>query len=172
MSSTTRDEPAAKPFVTPESDGRALWSTGALIVVRAAAATTGGAATLAELRAVPGYETPLHVHGAEDEGFYVLGGEIECLHGSDGAERARAAPHDSVFLPRGVPHGFRVAGDEPLRMVAVVTPGGLEGFFETVGTPAPTRDPPPLAEPNPEAMAEMAAVAAEYEVEILGPLPE
>lgn len=170
MSSTTRDGP--EPFVTPDEGGSALWSMGALLVVRADAAATGGVSTLVDLRAAAGYETPLHVHGAEDEQFYVLDGTIECVHGEDSAERTRAGPHDSVYLPRGVPHGFRVVGDAPLRLVAVVTPGELEGFFEAAGEPAPAHEPPPLAEPDDEAMAEVAAVAGEYDLEILGPLPK
>lgn len=168
MSPTTRDGSAAEPFVTPDGGGRALWSTGALMVVRAA----GDTSTLVDLQAAPGYETPLHVHGAEDEQLYVLDGEIECVHGDDGAERPRAGSHDSVYLPRGVPHGFRVVGDDPLRMVAMVTPGGLETFFEAVGEPAPAHELPPPAEPDDEAMAELTTLAGEYDLEIIGPLPE
>lgn len=172
MSSTTRDGSATEPFVVPDDGGQAIWSVGSLIVLRTDAATTGGASTLAELRAAPGYETPLHVHGAEDEQFHLLEGRVECRYGADGGERATAGPHDTVYLPRGVPHGFRVVGDDPLRMVVVLTPGGLEEFFEQVGEPAPAHEPPPPAEPDQEAMTELAAVAGEYDLEILGPLPE
>jgi mannose-6-phosphate isomerase-like protein (cupin superfamily) len=172
MSSTTRDGSATEPFVIPDDGGRALWSVGALIILRTDAATTGGAATVGDLRAAPGYETPLHVHGGEDEQFCLLEGQIECRYGANGDDRAVAGPHDTVYLPRGVPHGFRVVGDDPLRMIVVLTPGGLEGFFEAVGEPAPAHEPPPPAEPDDETMAELAAVAGEFDLEILGPLPD
>jgi hypothetical protein len=57
-------------------------------------------------------------------------------------------------------------------MAVVLTPGGLEEFFERVGEPAPARELPPAAEPDGEAMAELAAVAGEHDREMLGPLPE
>jgi quercetin dioxygenase-like cupin family protein len=153
--------------MTPADDGQALWSTGASMIVKADGEATGGAVTLVDLRAAPGYETPYHRHHAEDEYFYVLDGELECHYG-DG-ESLVAGPHDTVFLPRDVPHGFRVVSDEPLRMLAGVTPAGLEAFFVDVGTEVETRELPPPADPDVERVA---AVAAEYDLEILGPLPE
>jgi len=166
MSSTDRDHAPAEPFVTPAAGGQALWSVGALLIVKTDAEATDGAFALIDLRAAPGYETPLHRHHREDEHFYVLGGEIECVYG-DG-ETVVAGPHDTVFLPRDVPHGFRVVSDDPLRMLATVTPAGLEAFFVEVGTTVETRDLPPPADPDVEAVA---SAAAAYDLEILGPLP-
>ena len=166
MSSTSGDHTPTEPFVTPATGGQTLRSTGALLIVKADAESTGGAFALVDLRAAPGYETPFHVHRREDEHFYVLDGEMECVHG-DG-ETLTAGPHDTVFLPRDVPHGFRVVSDGPLRILATVTPAGLEAFFVDVGEEAETLDLPAPADPD---VAAVATAAAAYDLEILGPLP-
>ena len=166
MSSTSEDHTPTEPFVTPATGGQALRSTGALLIVKADAASTGGAFALVDLRAAPEYETPFHVHRREDEHVYVLDGEMECVYG-DG-ETLTAGPHDAVFLPRDVPHGFRVVSDAPLRMLATVTPAGLEAFFADVGEDAETLDIPAPADPD---VAAVTAAAAAYDLEILGPLP-
>src|SRR5262245_53044404 len=71
-------------------------------------------------------DTPRHVHGREDELFYVLEGEhvVEV-----GGEEHRVGPGGLVFAPRGIPHAQRrvVPGDG--RLLVLTTPGGFEGFF-------------------------------------------
>ena len=70
---------------------------------------------------------PRHLHHSQDEGFYVAEGEylIEVA-----GEQFRVKPGDSVFGPRGVPHGWAHVGDGLGRMAFVVTPAGeLETFL-------------------------------------------
>lgn len=38
-------------------------------------------------------------------------------------------PGESVFVPRGRNHTFKVFGNEPSRHLVILTPGGFEGFF-------------------------------------------
>lgn len=168
MASTPREHASVEPFVTADDEGDALWSVGALIVVKADAETTGGAMSVVDHLAAPGYETPYHVHHGEDEAFYVLDGEIECYYGDGGANVVRAGPKDTVFLPRDVPHGFRVVSDVPCRMLIHLTPGGFEEFFARAGEPAGEMETPPPAEPDVEALV---ALGSEYQLEILGPIP-
>ena len=158
----------SEPAILRAEDSEALWAVGALMVLKADAEATGGVYTLVDHTAPAGYETPYHVHHNEDELFYVLEGELECLHGEDGEHVVRAGPHDTVVLPRDVPHGFRVIGEMPCRMVVYVTPAGLEEFFREVGEPAPELTTPPPAEGAPAALAEAAAA---YDLDILGPMP-
>lgn len=69
---------------------------------------------------------PVHVHHNEDEVIYALEGDYEFW--LDG--ETRIVPQGScIFLPRGVPHTFRVRGDRPGRNLTILTPGGLEEFF-------------------------------------------
>lgn len=155
--------------MTSADEGTALWSVGALVQIKIDADASNGAFTLVEHTADSGFETPYHVHRGEDELFYLLEGEIDCYYGDEGEHTVRAGPDDTVFLPRNVPHGFRVVSDEPCQMLIQLTPGGFEGFFEAAGTPAERMETPPPAEPD---VAAMTAVGAEYGLDILGPLPE
>jgi mannose-6-phosphate isomerase-like protein (cupin superfamily) len=70
---------------------------------------------------------PVHTHTREDECSYVLAGRIEALIG-DG--EVQAGPGDIVWKPRDVPHTFWNPGPERALVVEVITPGGLEGYFE------------------------------------------
>lgn len=159
----------AVPTMTSADEGEALWSVGALMVFKVDAEQTGGAFSLMEHVADPMFETPYHVHHGEDELFYVVDGEIDCYYGDDGESVVRAGPDDTVFLPRDVPHGFRVVSDDVCRMLIQVTPAGLEEFFAEVGGPAERLETPPPAEPDVVALTE---AAAGYQLDILGPLPE
>ncbi|MBZ0163357.1 MAG: cupin domain-containing protein [Notoacmeibacter sp.] len=72
------------------------------------------------------YGPPRHIHNKEDETFYILSGEIEFWMAG---KTRMAGPGDTVFVPRGTEHTFRVAGNLPARMLTMMTPGGFEGFF-------------------------------------------
>ena len=72
---------------------------------------------------------PLHVHAREDAVSYVLEG---CLTFQVGDEVITAPVGSAVIQPRGVRHTFWNAGNEPARALDVVTPGGLERFYEDV----------------------------------------
>ncbi|MFC6837797.1 cupin domain-containing protein [Halomarina ordinaria] len=167
MASTT-DHVTPEPFVTASEEGQALWSAGALVVVKADSAATGGVSALVEHIAAPGFETPYHVHHAEDEFFYVVDGEIECYHGDTGEEVVRAGPNDTVFLPRDIPHGFHVVSAHDCRMVIGLTPGGFEAFFVEAGEPAGAMETPPPGEIDGEALA---TLGSKYRLDILGPIP-
>jgi uncharacterized cupin superfamily protein len=101
----------------------------------------------------PGHMPPLHVHHAEDEGFYVLEGEVTLFLPG---EAVVCRPGDFVLAPRGVPHAYRV-GDRPARWLVTSTPAGFERFVADVAA---------LGDPDPESLGR---VAAEHDIEILGP---
>ena len=89
---------------------------------------------------------PLHLHAREDEYSFVLAGRMGALLGDDVVE---AGPGDLVYKPRGQWHTFWNAGDEPARILEIISPAGFEQFFAELG---------PLAgggAPDPEAMAEL-----------------
>ena len=167
MSSITPSVPT--PTVTSETDCPAYWFVGTLTRVKVSGDQTDGEYSIVDHLAPVGWESPFHVHHAEDELFHIIDGEIEVCYGTDGAERLHAGPQDTVMLPRDVPHGFRVLGDEPCRMLVHATPAGFEEFVAAAGQPAEQLVTPEPAEPDVEALA---AVAAEYDIDILGPLPQ
>ena len=70
---------------------------------------------------------PLHRHNREDEYSYVLQGRMGALLGDDVVE---AGPGDLVHKPRGQWHTFWNAGDEPARILEIISPAGFEVFFD------------------------------------------
>jgi mannose-6-phosphate isomerase-like protein (cupin superfamily) len=69
---------------------------------------------------------PLHRHTREDEYSYVLEGRMGALLGDDVVE---AGPGDLVYKPRNQWHTFWNAGDEPCRILEIISPAGFERFF-------------------------------------------
>jgi mannose-6-phosphate isomerase-like protein (cupin superfamily) len=70
---------------------------------------------------------PLHRHRREDEYSYVLEGRVGALLGDDVVEGGRG---DLIFKPRDQWHTFWNAGDEPARILEIISPSGFERFFE------------------------------------------
>jgi quercetin dioxygenase-like cupin family protein len=134
-----------------------IWFLHNRVRIHISAAQTDGSFALLESTGPAGDQTPLHVHHADDEGFYVLEGEITLWVG-DNQHVLRAG--ESVLAPRGVPHTVRV-GDRDARWLVTSTPAGFEAFVRAVGSTEPQ-----AALPSPD---ELARVAAEHGIEILGP---
>ena len=72
---------------------------------------------------------PLHFHRNEDEYSFVVEGRLGALLGDEVAE---VSPGAWVFKPRGEWHTFWNAGDEPCRIVEVISPAGFENYFREV----------------------------------------
>ena len=84
---------------------------------------------------------PRHRHREVDEWAYVVEGELDC---EVNGRRFRVGAGESVFVPRGVAHGWAPAGDTRCRVVNVFQPAGdMENFFRAVagvGDLLPTRE--------------------------------
>ncbi|MBW5447665.1 cupin domain-containing protein [Cohnella sp. CFH 77786] len=153
-----------KPKILSREEGDHMWYLGNLSTVKANAEHTGGQFSLVEDLMAPGYETPYHIHRKEDETFYLLEGEMEII--LDGRKYQAKADH-FAFLPRNIPHGFRIVGDRPARMLVMIHPSGFDRFFAELGEPAQRLELPPQVEPD---IPKLLETAKKYEVEILGPL--
>src|SRR5213082_2548869 len=90
---------------------------------------------------------PLHRHAREDEYSYIVEGRMGAQLGDDVVE---AGPGDLVFKPRNQWHTFWNAGDEPCRILEIISPAGFERFFEELSDMggALKADPEKLAELN------------------------
>ena len=90
---------------------------------------------------------PLHRHNREDEYSYVLEGRMGALLGD---EVVYAEVGDFVFKPRNQWHTFWNAGDEPCRILEIISPAGFEQFFRELNDMggALKADPETLAELN------------------------
>jgi hypothetical protein len=61
---------------------------------------------------------------------------------SSAPKSSRRAPGDLVFKPRHAPHAFWNAGDEPARLLELISPAGFEHYFRKLAPllAAPERD--------------------------------
>ena len=85
--------------------------------------------------------SPVHTHSREDEWSFVLAGRVGV---QVGGSSSAADPGDLILKPRGVPHAFWNAGDEPARLLEVITPGGFEEYFTALGEVLDVAGPPDL----------------------------
>ena len=153
------------PASTPSNAGKdAIFRfLGIPTVVHASSQTTNSAFGLVEhLAAQPGFASPLHVHHRQDEAFYIIEGEAAFI--LDGKwQRAGAGAY--VFGPRDIPHGFKIIGDKPARLLILAAPSGFERFVLELATPLNEPPAPPDIE-------KLVPTAATYGIQILGPLPD
>lgn len=147
----------ADAFAVQANEGEARWWLGALATIKATSEQTGGSLTLVEVHDPPGESAPLHVHHEEDEGFWILEGQVTF---EVGGETIEASAGDFVFGPRDVPHSYEV-GPDGARMLFILTPGGFEGMVRATSDPAGARELPPADHPMPseEQMREAQAAA-------------
>jgi quercetin dioxygenase-like cupin family protein len=135
--------------------GQFLQALGASVSIKANSEQTGDAFNLFEVFCPPEYATPLHIHYIEDVAIYVLEGTLTLFWG---AEKREAVAGSLFYQPRGTPHGFRVEGTAPARILYMTVPAGFDRFM--------------LEHQLPTSKSESEVDAARYKIEILGPLPE
>jgi mannose-6-phosphate isomerase-like protein (cupin superfamily) len=115
---------------TASGGGEAYWFFDSLMVVRSG---VDDLPVIIEATVAPGGGAPLHVHQDLDDSFYLVSGRLAMRCGD---EAFVAEPGAYVALPHGVPHTFRVLGDEPAVMLQVHTDDSFLRFVRTVGRPA------------------------------------
>ena len=144
------------PYALAHTEGKQVYSFGELrTVVKASSDQTNGAFNLFEVTCPPNFATSLDVHYAEDIAVYILEGMLTFFIGND---RKQIEAGAYLYQPRGIPHGFRVEGDQPARILYLTVPGGLDQFAAEQGMPFPH-------------CSECVTPAARHKIEILGVLP-
>lgn len=150
------------PTIRSSTAGRTIAVVGDVYRFVATGEDTNGRYALWEAIVPPGGGPPPHVHSREEEGFYILDGEITfTING----ERIVATAGMFANMPVGTPHSFKNESGCPARMLISVAPAGLEGMFFEVGLPlaegATTALPPTRLE-----IEKLLAVAPRYGIEI------
>jgi quercetin dioxygenase-like cupin family protein len=124
----------AQHVVLPPGEGRLLTLLGNPLIVKS---VTRGFAVV-EFLVPPGSPAVPHIHDANDEAFYVLGGEMEFqING----ERARLGAGGYVLAARGTAHTFSVVSQEPARFLTINSPGRYFGLVEDLAEAFPTAGP-------------------------------
>jgi len=132
-STATRRSPAK----TGLGEGEAYWFYGDLAVVRS---PEGARPIIIEHHMTHGASTPLHVHEDLDDSFLLLAGTL-AIRCAD--QMLVAHPGDYVSMPLGVPHVFRVVGDEDAVLLQTHATTTFLDFIKAVGTPVSHGRPDP-----------------------------
>ena len=165
MATTTTTTTTTAPVLRGPDEGQLRAHLGHLLDWRLQGPETDGAIAMFDGTIRAGGEPPIHAHEREDEIFHMLEGEMTFVCGG---RELRAGPGATVFLPRGVPHGFRVDSGVA-RALCILTPAGFEPFFHAFSAPAADRAlPAPPAELDAEALT---LALAEHGVTVVGPPP-
>ena len=134
-------------------EGDAVTFLGSPFVTKLDRELTEGRFDLIEAAGPAGDMPPLHVHRSHDEVFYVLEGEMS-FH--VGEQTFTGGPGTTAFAPRGIPHVYRVESDGA-RWLAMTSPAGFAEFVSA------------LVAAGEVDVGALAAIAAEHDIEILGP---
>lgn len=103
---------------------------------------------------------PLHIHGDEDESFYVLDGELEMTLGN---ETYLVKSGDYVFAPRGIPHTFK-GKSKKAQFLVTAYPAGFDLFVKELGTPYVEGMEVNMEPPTPEAIQKLMQVSKKYNI--------
>ena len=152
-------------IIRTPGEGRTIAVVGDVYRFLATGEDTNGTYALWEAFVPPGGGPPPHVHSREEEGFYVLEGEITF---TVNGEKVVATAGTFANMPVGTPHNFRNESNKPAKMLISVAPAGLEGMFFEVGVPL-AEGATTAAPPSKEEIERLLAVAPKYGIEILPP---
>ena len=120
-------------------------------------ADSGGALSITDCVSPSNSGPPRHIHHDADEAFVLMSGDCEFVIGS---RRFTRGPGQTVFVPRGSEHTFRVVSDIPSRHLTILTPGGFEHFFHEMAAGGFR---------IPQDMPTIAEIAARYHLTFTGP---
>ena len=153
--------------LTKPTEGRTIVVVGDLYRFLATGANTDGKYAIWEAIVPHGGGPPPHVHSREEEGFYILDGEITLQAGD---KQIVATADMFVNMPIGLTHSFKNESSKPAKMLIMVAPAGLENMFLEVGVPLPDGSTTALP-PTQEEITRLLEIAPKYGVELLLPHP-
>ena len=122
-----------------------------------ASAETDGGLALLEVTIPPRTLVKPHAHSKEDEFSLVLSGPIGVRVGEQTVEEVPTGSW--LAKPRSVPHAMWNVSNQPARVLEVVSPAGLESYFEKIA--------PVLREHGPEWTQRFYELAEEYGLSVL-----
>jgi quercetin dioxygenase-like cupin family protein len=155
----------AQGYALARDEGQGLWFFNGLFTVKAGGPDTRDAYTLIEAVIRAGDGPPPHIHHNEEEGFYILEGEVTITCGD---QNWTAGPGSFAMLPRGIPHSYAVSAGGDARMLQITSPAQFERFAAEMGEPATTMS---LPEPAQVDVPKLLGIVPKYGIEMLPPSP-
>lgn len=138
---------------------------GELAIIHTTGKETNGHYCIVELYATKEGSPPWHVHQREDEGFYVIDGELTI---SVGDKTYHAKNGDYLLAPKNIPHTYSVDSPGYARILMICSPAGFEDLVRAMSTPATSHIPP-----KPESVEvdyeKVMNIAAQFGVEFVDP---
>lgn len=152
---------------TTNPTGTRFWFDSQVMEVLVSTQDTGGTLSILRQTLAAGYAPPIHIHEREDQTLHLIDGSMTAWLDPQGESPIAVDLQvgDSVFLPRGIAHAFKV-GEAGATLLEINTPGGFEHFHLDAGD-EPTHDDMP--DQQPPDIERMATCAADYACTILGP---
>lgn len=151
-----------QPTLQKPGEGRTIGVVGDIYRFLAIGEDTDGRYALMEAIVPPGGGPPPHIHSREEEGFYILEGEITFQLGE---ERFVAVAGTFANMPVGSLHSFKNESSKPAKMLISVAPAGLEKMFFEVGVPVAPGSTFVLP-PTREEIEKLLEIAPRYGIEI------
>lgn len=152
-----------RTVICKPGEGRTVAVVGDVYRFLATGEDTDGKYALWEAIVPPGGGPPRHVHAREEEGFFILEGEITLQAGDT---RLVATAGMFVNMQVGMPHGFKNEGQHTARILISVAPAGLEKMFFEFGVPL-AEGALTAAPPTKDEIEKLLAVAPRYGIKIL-----
>lgn len=154
-----------QPTLRTPAEGRTIAVVGDVYRFLATGEDTNGKYAMWEAIVPPGGGPPPHVHSREEEGFYILEGEITFMVGE---KQVVATAGTFANMPVGTPHSFKNESTKPAKMLISVAPAGLENMFFEIGVPLSEGSTSALP-PTKEEIQKLLTIAPRYGIEIRVP---
>lgn len=116
-----------KEKIVLNNEGVKLNCLGDHQVIKLSSKDTNGQYAAVFLDNPPNTQIPLHIHENEDEVYDVIEGEVEF---TVSGKTTLLKDGDTIFLPRNIPHTWKVVGTKNAKVHLNIFPAGLENMFE------------------------------------------
>ncbi len=143
----------------PDQQQQLEWLDGGTLAMLLDSAATAGQLMVGRFDVSKGEAPPYHLHTREDEVFLLIKGTALVWVDDEETELSEGG---IVFLPKNIPHAYRITSDKA-DLLMINTPAGIEGMFRETG-----RD-RALPRPSDFQVTPDPAVSARYGNVIVGP---
>jgi quercetin dioxygenase-like cupin family protein len=108
-------------------DGKTIKLFGVRFGYKVESADSGGQLAVLEVEIPAGTLVKPHNHSREDEFSLVLAGTVGARIGDQVLEAGQGS---YLVKPRGTPHAMWNASSSPAKVIEILSPGGMEDYFE------------------------------------------
>lgn len=145
------------------ANAESLWFMTAHLLIRLKQSDNTEGLSIIEHRMPKDFAPPLHVHHQESETFVILEGRFRFQRDGDVIE---AGTDDTIHMPKGCVHGFRVLSD--FGRFLTITTGPFEHMVRAAARPAATDELPEQVPPTLEQQQSLAEVCSAHGIDLVG----